>query len=114
VIVDAAMNDLLRPALYGAHHEIVPVANPERSSKAEVDIVGPVCETGDFLARDRQMPALSEGELLAVLDTGAYGMSLSSNYNSRGRPAEVMVEGTKVRLVRSRETAADVMRGERR
>ena len=114
VIVDAAMNDLLRPALYAAHHEIVPVANPERSSKAEVDIVGPVCETGDFLARDRQMPALSEGELLAVLDTGAYGMSLSSNYNSRGRPAEVMVEGTKVRLVRSRETAADVMRGERR
>jgi len=79
-----------------------------------VDIVGPVCETGDFLARDRQMPMLSEGELLAVLDAGAYGMSLASNYNSRGRPAEVMVEGGKARLIRARETTADMMRGEKK
>jgi len=81
---------------------------------AEVDIVGPVCESGDFLARDRQMPMLSEGELLAVLDTGAYGMSLASNYNTRGRPAEVMIDGAKARLIRRRETPADLMRGERK
>jgi len=112
VVVDAAMNDLIRPALYSAYHEIVPVKSDHSARLAEVDIVGPVCETGDFLARDRQMPMLSEGELLAVLDAGAYGMSLASNYNSRGRPAEVMVEGTKARLIRSRETAADMMRGE--
>jgi len=114
VVVDAAMNDLIRPALYSAHHQIVPVRGRDGSQQVEVDIVGPVCETGDFLARDRQMPMLNEGELLAVLDAGAYGMSLASNYNTRGRPAEVMVEGAKARLVRSRETAADAMRGERK
>ena len=114
VVVDAAMNDLIRPALYAAYHEVVPVVNRDRANRAEVDIVGPVCETGDFLARDRQMPMLSEGELLAVLDAGAYGMSLASNYNTRGRPAEVMIEGTKARLIRPRETAADMMRGERK
>jgi len=114
VVVDAAMNDLLRPSLYAAYHQVVPVVNRDGTSRAEVDIVGPVCETGDFLARDRQMPMLSEGELLAVLDAGAYGMSLASNYNTRGRPAEVMIEGTKARLIRPRETAADMMRGERK
>ena len=114
VVVDAAMNDLIRPALYAAYHEIVPVVNRDGTSRAGVDIVGPVCETGDFLARDRQMPTLSEGELLAVLDAGAYGMSLASNYNTRGRPAEVMIEGAKARLIRPRETAADMMRGERK
>jgi diaminopimelate decarboxylase len=114
VVVDAAMNDLLRPALYAAYHEIVPVVNRDGAGRAEVDIVGPVCESGDFLARDRQMPMLSEGELLAVLDAGAYGMSLASNYNTRGRPAEVMIEGAKARLIRPRETAADMMRGERK
>jgi diaminopimelate decarboxylase len=113
VVVDAAMNDLVRPALYAAYHEIVPVVNRDGASRAEVDIVGPVCETGDFLARDRQMPMLSEGELLAVLDAGAYGMSLASNYNTRGRPAEVMVDDSKVRLIRRRETPAEMMRGER-
>lgn len=113
VVVDAAMNDLLRPALYAAYHEIVPVVDRDHR-RAEVDIVGPVCETGDFLARDRLMPMLSEGELLAVLDVGAYGMSLASNYNTRGRPAEAMVEGAKVRLIRPRETAQDLMRGERK
>ncbi len=114
VVVDAAMNDLLRPALYAAYHEIVPVVNRDGASRAEVDIVGPVCETGDFLARDRQMPMLSEGELLAVLDAGAYGMSQASNYNTRGRPAEVMIEGAKARLIRQREAAVDMMRGERK
>ena len=114
VVVDAAMNDLIRPSLYSAYHEVVPVRSHDAARRAEVDIVGPVCETGDFLARDRQMPMLSEGELLAVLDAGAYGMSLASNYNTRGRPAEVMVDGKAVRLIRSRETAADMMRGERK
>jgi len=114
VVVDAAMNDLIRPALYSAYHEVVPVRSHDAARLAEVDIVGPVCETGDFLARDRQMPMLSEGELLAVLDAGAYGMSLASNYNSRGRPAEVMVEGGKARLIRARETTADMMRGEKK
>jgi len=114
VVVDAAMNDLLRPALYAAYHEIVPASDRGDSSRTEVDIVGPVCETGDFLARDRPMPMLSEGELLAVLDAGAYGMSLASNYNTRGRPAEVMVEGSSARLIRPRETAEDMMRGEKK
>ena len=114
VVVDAAMNDLIRPSLYSAYHEVVPVRSHDAARRADVDIVGPVCETGDFLARDRQMPMLSEGELLAVLDAGAYGMSLASNYNTRGRPAEVMVDGKTVRLIRSRETAADMMRGERK
>ena len=112
VVVDAGMNDLLRPALYAAYHEIVPVKNRDNTSPAEVDVVGPVCETGDFLARDRLLPILNEGDLLAVLDAGAYGMSLASNYNSRGRPAEVMVEGSKARLIRRRETPHDMMRGE--
>jgi diaminopimelate decarboxylase len=113
VVVDAAMNDLVRPALYAAYHEIVPVVSRDGTSRAEVDIVGPVCESGDFLARDRQMPMLSEGDLLAVLDAGAYGMSLASNYNTRGRPAEVMVEGANARLIRRRETAEDLIRGEK-
>ena len=101
------MNDLIRPALYGAHHEVLPV----RESAGEVivaDLVGPVCESGDFFARDRALAA-SAGDLLAVLDAGAYGMSLSSNYNSRGRPAEVLVEGGAVRLVRRRETMEDLL-----
>ncbi len=93
VVVDAAMNDLLRPSLYDAYHEIVPVVLPGRSqAKWKVDIVGPICETGDFLARDREIRSLEEGDLLAILDAGAYGMSLASNYNTRPRPAEVLVE----------------------
>ena len=114
VVVDAAMNDLIRPALYDAYHEIVPVVHGASKPTAEVDIVGPVCESGDFLARDRQMPGVSEGELLAVRDAGAYGMSLASNYNTRGRPAEVLVDGARTRLIRPRETAADMMRGEKK
>jgi len=114
LIVDAAMNDLLRPALYGANHEIVPVKRPSRppAGQETVDIVGPVCETGDFLARDRKMPVVHEGDLLAVLDAGAYGMTLASNYNTRPRPAEVLVDGEAVKLVRKRESFADLIRSE--
>jgi diaminopimelate decarboxylase len=115
LVVDAAMNDLVRPALYGAHHEIVPVT-PRKSSADTIsgvsDVVGPVCETGDFFARDRELPPIAPGDLLAILDAGAYGMSLSSNYNTRGRAAEVLVEGSKVRLVRRRESFEDLIRGE--
>jgi diaminopimelate decarboxylase len=108
VITDAGMNDLIRPSLYHAHHEILPVAL-RSGAKAKVDVVGPVCESGDFFARDRMMAAVKPGDLVVVLDAGAYGMSLSSNYNSRGRPAEVLVEGGKVRVVRRRETMRDLL-----
>jgi diaminopimelate decarboxylase len=108
VITDAGMNDLIRPALYQAHHEIIPVKS--RSGRAQVvDVVGPVCETGDFFARDRKLPPLEPGDLIAVLDAGAYGMAQSSNYNTRLRPAEVLVEGRKARLIRRRETIADLL-----
>ncbi len=110
LITDAGMNDLIRPALYGAHHEIVPVA--QRSEVAAMDVVGPVCETGDFFARDRTMASVAPGALVAVLDAGAYGMSLASNYNTRGRAAEVIVEGKRARLVRRRETVEDQLRCE--
>ena len=108
VITDAGMNDLIRPSLYQAHHEIVPVRMGSKA-KAKVDVVGPVCESGDFFARDREMATVKPGELVMVLDAGAYGMSLSSNYNSRARPAEVLVEGKKARLVRRRETVKDLL-----
>ena len=112
LIADAAMNDLVRPSLYGAYHEILPVV-PRRGAGSEtVDVVGPVCETGDFLARGRRLPVTGEGELLAVMDSGAYGMVLASNYNSRTRPAEVMVQGKTVRFVRKRETMAELLRPE--
>ena len=104
VIVDAGMNDLIRPALYQAHHEIVPVLTREGSPEEEADIVGPVCESGDFFARARTLPVSQDGDLLAILDAGAYGLSLSSNYNTRLRPAEVLIESTGPRLVRRRET----------
>ncbi len=109
-IADAGMNDLIRPALYGAHHEIVPVREPGAGAgRMTADVVGPVCESGDFFARDREMPAVSAGDLLAVLDAGAYGMSLASNYNTRGRPAEVLLEGGRARLIRRRETMEDLL-----
>jgi diaminopimelate decarboxylase len=111
VIVDAAMNDLIRPALYQAHHEIWPIERQQRQSFV-ADIVGPVCESGDFFARDRETPELRGGELVALLDAGAYGMSLASNYNSRGRAAEVLIEGGAARLVRRRETVEELMAGE--
>ena len=114
LIVDAAMNDLLRPALYGAFHEIVPVSLlTDQITKSETtDIVGPVCETGDFFARDRILPLVEEGDLLAILDAGAYGMVLASNYNTRPRPAEVLVSGKSVKLVRRREKVSDLLRPE--
>jgi len=111
LVVDAGMNDLIRPALYDAHHEIVPVAR--RSGRLEtVDVVGPVCETGDFFAHGRKLPRLQEGELLAIRDVGAYGMSLASNYNSRPRPAEVLVDGRTVKVIRRREKMADLVKEE--
>jgi diaminopimelate decarboxylase len=108
VITDAAMNDLIRPALYQAHHEIVPV-KPRAGKPGIVDVVGPICETGDFFARDRKLKPVEPGDLLALLDAGAYGMSQASNYNTRPRAAEVLVEGAKARLIRRRESIADLL-----
>ncbi len=108
VITDAAMNDLIRPALYQAHHEIVPVRR--KAGRAQVvDVAGPVCETGDFFARDRKLAPVEPGDLVALLDAGAYGMAQASNYNSRPRAAEVLVEGAKARLIRRRETMDDLL-----
>jgi diaminopimelate decarboxylase len=111
-VVDAAMNDLMRPALYEAWHEILPVA-PAAVASATYDVVGPVCESGDWLGRDRLL-AVREGDLLAVMSAGAYGMSMSSNYNTRPRGAEVIVDGDAVHLVRERETVAQLIAGEHR
>ena len=108
VITDAGMNDLIRPALYQAHHEIVPVRPREGKSRI-VDVVGPICESGDFFAHDRKLAPIEPGDLIAILDAGAYGMAQSSNYNTRLRPAEVLVEGAKARLIRRRETMADLL-----
>ena len=110
LIVDAAMNDLMRPSLYGAHHEIVPVTLDTGSGElTKFDIVGPVCESGDFFARNREMPAASEGDLLSILDAGAYGMSLASNYNSRPRAAEILVDGDRWKVIRNRESIGDLL-----
>ncbi len=112
LIVDAAMNDLLRPSLYGAYHEIVPVGRETRQTET-TDVVGPICETGDFFARDRRLPVVGEGDLLAILDVGAYGSVLGSNYNTRGRAAEVLVDGAKARVIRRRESLQDQLRLEK-
>jgi diaminopimelate decarboxylase len=111
-LVDAAMNDMLRPALYQAWLDIQPVEHSDAGENASWDIVGPVCETGDFLGKDREL-CLSQGDLLALFGAGAYGFTMSSNYNSRGRAPEVMVDGHQVHLVRERESIADIMRTER-
>ncbi|BAU23882.1 diaminopimelate decarboxylase [Caldimicrobium thiodismutans] len=108
VIVDAAMNDLIRPALYQAYHKIVPVEEKE-GEEVVVDIVGPICESGDFLAKERKIPQVKRGDLLAVMSAGAYGFVMSSNYNSRPRAAEVLVEGDQFFLVRQRETVEDLI-----
>jgi diaminopimelate decarboxylase len=110
-IVDAAMNDLPRPAMYQAFHAIVPV-EPRTAAPQTYDVVGPVCESGDWIGRDRAL-AVNQGDLLAVMSAGAYSMSMASNYNTRGRAAEVLVDGGKAHLIRERETAADQMRAER-
>jgi diaminopimelate decarboxylase len=113
IVVDAAVNDLLRPALYGAWHDVWPVRRAESGAATGVyDVVGPVCESGDFLAKDRALAA-REGDLLAILSTGAYAMAMSSNYNSRPRAAEVLVQGDKAHLVRSRESVAQLFALER-
>lgn len=109
VIVDSAMNDLIRPSLYQAEHQIVPVEGGKSDSEI-VDIVGPVCESGDFFARDRELALVSEGDLLAIFDAGAYGMALASNYNTRPRAAEVLVDGKSVKLIRKRESITDLLR----
>ncbi|NQU95215.1 MAG: diaminopimelate decarboxylase [Candidatus Omnitrophica bacterium] len=112
-IVDGGMNDLIRPSLYEAHHTIVPVTLPKKGAKkGKFDIVGPICETGDFLAKDRRMKLLDRGDLLAVMAAGAYGYTMSSNYNSRPRAAEVMVSGSKFSVVKKRENYRDLVRGE--
>jgi diaminopimelate decarboxylase len=112
VIVDAAMNDLLRPALYQAYHEIVPVGQPDDLSGFPADVVGPVCESGDFFAHSRQLPELKPGDLLAIRTAGAYGFALSGNYNSRPRVCELLVDGGEVHIIRKRETYEDLVRGE--
>jgi len=111
LIVDAAMNDLLRPSLYGAYHEIVPVRRQSRETEI-TDVVGPICETGDFFARDRELPRVGEGDLLAILDAGAYGSVLGSNYNTRGRAAEVLVDGANAKVIRRRESFENQLRME--
>jgi diaminopimelate decarboxylase len=111
VITDAAMNDLIRPALYHAHHEIIPIKQPAkpRTTEQKVDVVGPVCESGDFFARDRALPPVKPGDLVLLLDAGAYGMSQTSNYNTRPRPAEVLVDASTTHLIRRRETMRDLL-----
>ena len=114
-IVDAGMNDLIRPALYQSYHEIVPAKQPktERERKtSKIDIVGPVCESGDFFALGREMPEVHEGDLLAIMSAGAYGFVMASNYNSRPLPAEALVRGDKFALIRKRQTWDDLVRGE--
>jgi len=114
VIVDAGMNDLIRPALYGAYHQILPVQPDTRNPIPEkVDIVGPICESGDFLAKERLLSPVNEGEFLAVMSAGAYGFSMSSNYNSRRRAEEIMVSGNKAVSIRKREEYSDLVRNER-
>ena len=113
VVTDAGMNDLIRPSLYQAYHAILPLRRETKRKTVVVDVVGPVCETGDFFARDRELPLLTGGDFLAVLDAGAYGMSLSSNYNTRPQAAEVLVDGRTHRLIRRRETLRDLLAQER-
>ena len=111
IVVDAGMNDLMRPTLYGSYHEIIPV-HEHPGDRLQADVVGPLCETGDFLAQDREMPDVEPGELLAILDAGAYGFVLSSNYNTRPRPAEILVQASQAELIRPRERLEDLMSGE--
>jgi diaminopimelate decarboxylase len=112
-VIDAGMNDLIRPALYEGHHDIVPLNQPAATTPTEkVDIVGPICETGDFFCQDRVLPALAQSDLIAVLSSGAYGFVMASNYNSRPLPAEVLVAGEHAKIIRERQTLADLVAGE--
>jgi diaminopimelate decarboxylase len=112
VIVDAAMNDLIRPAFYEAYHEILPVVASRTAKTITADVVGPVCESGDFFAKNRAVTAVKAGDFLAIFSAGAYGFTMASNYNSRPRPAEVLVGGTKRAVVRRREKVDELVRGE--
>lgn len=112
VIVDAGMNDLIRPSLYSSYHEIRPVIRRQTKMR-QADLVGPICESGDYLAKERQLPEFERGDLVAVMSAGAYGFAMSSNYNSRPRVAEVLVRGKRVHVIRRREGYADIVRGER-
>jgi diaminopimelate decarboxylase len=112
LVVDAGMNDLVRPSLYDSYHHIQPVVDHKRP-EIKADVVGPICESGDFLARDRSLPRAEQGEMLAVMSAGAYGFAMSSNYNSRPRPPEILVQGDRFEVIRSRETYEDLLRGER-
>ncbi|MBI3625674.1 MAG: diaminopimelate decarboxylase, partial [Candidatus Rokubacteria bacterium] len=112
VVVDAAMNDLIRPSLYDAYHEVLPVRESRGRPQLTVDVVGPVCESGDFLAKDRALPQVDEGDLLAVMSAGAYGFAMASNYNARPRAAEVLVDGSRYSIVRRRESYEDLIAGE--
>ena len=112
VVVDAAMNDLIRPSLYRSHHDILPLREPAANAEIVADVVGPICETGDFLARDRVLADVQPGAYLAIASAGAYGFAQSSNYNSRPRAAEVLVDGSQWRVIRERESYADLIRGE--
>ncbi len=111
-IVDAGMNDLIRPTLYEGWHQIAPLKQPANGDTEIVDVVGPICETGDFLAQNRELPPVHEGDVLAVLSAGAYGFTMASNYNTRPMPAEILVDGAKATVVRERQTLADVLKGE--
>ncbi len=111
-IVDAGMNDLIRPALYEGHHEIVPLREPSGAS-SKVDVVGPVCETGDFFCQDRELPDFAPGEAIALLSAGAYGFVMASNYNSRPLPVEILVEGERARVIRPRQTMDDILASEK-
>ncbi|MDD5435751.1 MAG: hypothetical protein PH343_10015 [Nitrospira sp.] len=110
-MVDAGMNDLIRPSLYDAFHKIIPVEE-KQAKEITADVVGPICESGDFLAKDRKIPEPEPGDHLAVMSAGAYGFTMSSNYNSRPRVAEVMVEGDNYQIIRRRESYEDLIRGE--
>jgi diaminopimelate decarboxylase len=113
VIVDGGMNDLLRPSLYSAYHSIWPIQHSSNGGQQRIcDVVGPICESGDFLARQRRLKKCAPGDLLAVMGAGAYGFVMASNYNSRPRPAEVLVKGQKFYTVKKRETYKDLLRGE--
>ena len=108
VVVDAGMNDLIRPSLYDAYHQVVQLHQGD-GGREIVDVVGPICETGDFLAKDRKMPVVKRGDYLSVMTAGAYGYSLSSNYNSRPRPIEVWVDGDTIEVIRAREKVEDLL-----
>jgi diaminopimelate decarboxylase len=111
-IVDAGMNDLIRPTLYEGWHQIVPLKQPASAETEVVDVVGPICETGDYLAQNREIPLVKEGDYLAAMSAGAYGFTMASNYNTRPMPAEILVDGDAAHIVRERQTLDDVLRGE--